>query len=113
MQLRSADGLPVRVHSKVIALFEGCEPSSSVVLGPAATLLVAKMLASVRGEETCQRFRGVSFNLHHRYFFMGRANHHLPTCSAFSQLRFILDWLSGSGNGSSSPAICGVGPFDV
>ena len=37
----------------------------------------------------------------------------LPTCSAFSQLRFILDWLSGSGNDSSCPASSGAGPLDV
>jgi hypothetical protein len=37
----------------------------------------------------------------------------VPTCSAFSQLLFILDWLSGSGKASSWPASSGMGPFEV
>ncbi len=90
----------------VVELLEGGKPGSAVVLGTATALLIAEMLAGIGGEETwgnnvryvCEPCDGRRYS---------------PTCSAFSQLRFILDWLSGSGNGSSWPDKSGLGPLEV
>lgn len=89
----------MRVHS-VIVLLEGCKTSAAVVLRAAASLLVTEVLTSVGSEETFGDAPHVS-HLNKRDTTLSGKVCNLPTCSAFSQLLFILDWLSGSGNGSS------------
>ena len=69
----------------VVVLLEGGEPGSAVVLGTTATLLIAEVLAGVGREETW------SIAVRHMDTEPGEKYFHLPTCSAFSQLRFILD----------------------
>lgn len=55
------DWFRMRVHSKATALFKGCETGSSVVLRPAATLLVSEVLTCVGGEEAWQHSRKSGF----------------------------------------------------
>lgn len=104
------NSLLVRVHPVIPTLLKGCEPGAPIVLRAATALLIAKVLASIRSKKAFIHWDHVS------EMYQGqnsRGPWYIPTCSAFSQLRFILDWLSGSGNGSSWPAICGVGPLEV
>jgi hypothetical protein len=93
----------------VVVLLEGGEPGSAVVLRTAAALFIAEMLASVWGEETWGEVRSAECD----NVMLCENTLYSPTCSAFSQLRFILDWLSGSGNGSSWPDRSGLGPLEV
>jgi hypothetical protein len=69
--------------------------SAAVELGTAATLLIADVSASIGRKQTLS---WVSDALADGQEPIAAD---LPTCSAFSQLRFILDWLSGPGKGSS------------
>ena len=39
---------------QTIQILDFCEPSTAIVLGPAATLFVAKVLASSRSKESCK-----------------------------------------------------------
>lgn len=107
---RLVNDLLVSIHSIVSTLLKGCESGAPIILRSATTLLIAEMLSRIGCEETFKFGNHVSEMTDRSDF---REPWYIPTCSAFSQLRFILDWLSGSGNGSSWPAICGVGPLDV
>lgn len=115
----------LRVHVESVALFKCCESSTSIVsepvsqlkmqsvnrrnlLGSTVTLLVAELLASIGREEA---FKLKSFS--HLVADPRNKSLYSPTCSAFSQLRFIFDWLSGTGKTSSIPASSGTGPLVV
>ncbi len=67
----------------VVVLLESSQSRSAVVLRAAAALLVAEVLPGVGGEQAWSRVNS------HRQ--APAETRHSPTCSAFSQLRFILD----------------------
>lgn len=100
------DALELLKSGLIVIFLQGSESRPTVVLRAPSSLFVAKVLPSIWSEEAyCVNYASFPITS------VGAEN--LPTCSAFSQLRFIFDWLSGSGKVSSWPAISGTGPLDV
>ena len=89
----------------VAELLESGKSGTAVELRVPSALLVSVMLASIGSKETLNLLVPTASEIFSLQY--------IPTCSAFSQLRFILDWLSGSGNGSSRPASSDCGPLRV
>lgn len=79
-------GCPIELlNGRLIIVFLQCsKPGTAVVLGASSALLVSEMLASIGREKTYDQLEECFHNLAERQTI-------IPTCSAFSQLRFILD----------------------
>lgn len=80
------------------------QTSAPIVVRAATALFVTELLTSTGSKEPYRRRSWIS------HLAMDLDKGHLPTCSAFSTLRRILEGLSGPGNTSSVPA---EGPVPV